>query len=51
MICYESVVKNVMNIALFFTIPFFFFFFLIMVGSIMIFYFILANKKLKPQQL
>ena len=50
MICYESVVKNVMDITLFFffTIPLF----LSVVGFSMIFYyFILAYKELTPQQL
>ena len=51
MICYESVVKNVVDVALFF-----FFFtkplFLVMVGSSMIFFnFILAYKELTSQQL
>ena len=50
MLCYESVVKNVMNVApfFFFTIPLF----LDVIGSSMIFYyFILAYKELTPQQL
>ena len=50
MICYESVVKNVVDVALFFffTKPLF----LVMVGSSMIFFnFILAYKELTPQQL
>ena len=51
MLCYESVVKNVMDVALFFfffTIPLF----LDVIGSNMIFYyFILAYKELTPQQL
>ena len=49
MLCYESIVKNVMDIALFFfTISLF----LAVIGSSMIFYhFILAYKELTPQQL
>ena len=52
MLCYESVVKNVMDVVLFFkkffTIPLF----LDVIGSNMIFYyFILAYKELTPQQL
>ena len=48
MICYESVVKNVVDIVFFFSIPLF----LVVVGSNMIFYyFILTYKKLTPQQL
>ena len=48
MICYESVVKNVMDVALFFTIHLF----LVIIGSSMIFYyFILAYKELTLQQL
>ena len=49
MLCYESVVKNIMDVALFFfTIPLF----LDVIGSSMIFYyFILAYKELTPQQL
>ena len=49
MLCYESVVKNVMDVVIFFfTIPLF----LAVVGSSMIFYyFILAYKELTSQQL
>ena len=49
MICYESIVKNIVNVALlFFTIPLF----LVVVGSSIIFYyFILTYKELTPQQL
>ena len=48
MICYESVVKNTVNVALFFTIHLF----LMVVGSGMIYiFFILAYKKLTPQKL
>ena len=49
MLCYESVVKNVMDVVLFFfTIPSF----LAVVGfSIIFYYFILAYKELTPQQL
>ena len=50
MLCYESVVKNVMEVVLFylFIIPLF----LDVIGSSMIFYyFILANKELTSQQL
>ena len=49
MLCFESVVKNVMDVAFFFlTIPLFF----VMIGSSMIFYyFILVYKELTPQQL
>ena len=49
MLCYESVVKNIMDVALFFfTIPLF----LDVIGSSIIFYyFILVYKKLTPQQL
>ena len=49
MICYESGVKNFIDVTLlFFTIPLF----LVMVGSSMIiYYFILAYKELTPQQL
>ena len=49
MICYESDVKNFIDVTLlFFTIPLF----LVMVGSSMIiYYFILAYKELTPQQL
>ena len=50
MLCYESVVKNVMEVVLFylFIIPLF----LDVIGSSMIFYyFILAYKELTPQQL
>ena len=48
MICYESVVKNAVNVALFFTIHLF----LMVVGSGMIYiFFILAYKKLTPQKL
>jgi len=49
MICYKSVVKNVVDVAyFFFPIPLF----LVVVGSNMIFYyFILTYKKLTPQQL
>ena len=49
MFCHESVVRNVMDVVLFFfTIPLF----LAVVGSSMIFYyFTLAYKELTPQQL
>ena len=49
MLCYESVAKNVIDVAFFFfTIPLF----LIVIVSNMIFYYsILANKELTPQQL
>ena len=49
MICYESVMKNIVDIApFFFTIPLF----LVVVGSNMIFYyFILIYKKLTSQKL
>ena len=48
MICYKSVVKNAVNVALFFTIHLF----LMVVGSGMIYiFFILAYKKLTPQKL
>ena len=49
MICYESVIKNIVDIAFFFfTIPLF----LVVFGSNMIFYyFILTYKKLTPQKL
>ena len=47
MICYESIMKNVIHVAFFFlTIPLF----LVVIGSSMIFYyFILAYKELTPQ--
>ena len=49
MLCYESVAKNVMDVAFFFfTKPLFF----AVIGSNKIFYyFILAYKELTPQQL
>ena len=48
MLCYKSIVKNIMDIVLFFTIPLF----LTVVDSSMIFYyFILAYKESTPQQL
>ena len=48
MLCFESVVKNVMNVAFFLTIPLFF----AVIGFSMIFYyFILIYKELTPQQL
>ena len=49
MISYESVVKNIIDVTIFFlTIPLFF----VMIGSSMIFYyFILVYKELTPQQL
>ena len=49
MICYESTVKNIVDVAFLFSeIPLF----LVVVGSNMIFYyFILTYKELTPQQL
>ena len=48
MVCYESVVKNVVDVTQFCTITLF----LVVVGSNIIFYyFILTYKKLTPQQL
>ena len=48
MVCYESVVKNVVDVTLFCTITLF----LVMVGSNMIYYyFILIYKKLTSQKL
>ena len=50
MLCYESVVKNVIDVAVFFFYNTFIFF--AVIGSSMKFYyFILAYKKLTPQQL
>ena len=48
MVCYESVVKNIVDVALFCTITLF----LVVVDSNIIFYyFILTYKNLIPQQL
>ena len=49
MICYESIVKNIVDV----TLPFSqYLLFLVVVGSSMIFYyFILTSKELAPQQL
>ena len=54
MLCYESVVKNVMEVVLFYLFIYLFIIplFLDVIGSSMIFYyFILAYKELTPQQL
>ena len=49
MICYESIVKNIVDVTLHFSQ---YFLFLVVVGFSMIFYyFILTSKELTPQQL